>query len=105
MPLATGVEEVYVSSNLAWKQPHKALLGEMAIIRENRTDFLASHDVHGNAVDQTVLLVRASLVECQSCKKRLVRLLDHFNAGICENLPDKLARHNAGLVAVSGDCG
>ena len=58
----------------------------MPVVRKDFPNLLLPHDVHGDAVHQAVLLVGTSFVESQSGEKRFVRLDNHLNTGIVENL-------------------
>lgn len=54
---------------LAWEQAYKALLKEVTILGQDLSDFHAAHDIHGNAVCQTVLLVWAFFVQRESSQE------------------------------------
>ena len=60
---------------------------------------------HGDAVRQTVILVRTPLVQLQPSEKRLVRLGHHLNGGIGENLKDKPASQSPGPLGPRGNRG
>ena len=57
-----------------------------------------AHDVHRNAVGETVLLVGAPLVERKAREKRLVGLRNHFSARVFEYLAHKPASQTSGAI-------
>ena len=56
-------------------------------------------------VREAVFLIGTSLVQRQSGEERFVRLSDHFDAGIVEDLAHEPARQASGVIAVTGNAG
>ena len=90
-------------SNVPIEKADKPFLGKVPVMRQDFLNLFLPHDVHRDAVHQAVLLIGTSLVERQPGKKRLVRLGNHFDARVVENLPHQPASQSARLVAVTGD--
>lgn len=68
------------------EEPDETFLREVAVIRKDFLDVSMSHDVHGNAIHEAILLVGPPLIQRQASEERIVRLRDHCGARIAENL-------------------
>jgi hypothetical protein len=75
----------------------------MAIMREDLVDAFLTHNVHGNAINQAVLLVWTPLIKRQSGDKGFMRLHDYFDAGILKNVPHQSARQPSRVITVARD--
>src|SRR5205807_1958033 len=87
------------------QEAEEALLGKMAIVGEDLVDALVAHDVHGNAINEAILLVGAALVESEAGEEGVVGLMGDFDRGIDENRTDEVARALADLIAKARNAG
>ena len=92
-------------SGLPVEDPNESFLLKMAVTGEDLPNSLLPHDVHGDAVHQAVALIRAPFVQRQAGEERFVRLGDHVDAGVFEDLARQAACQAPGVIAVSGNGG